>query len=89
MDREISSELMLSQYILNRCMKESNTNRKHFSIIMTWQDQRYIEKERNLHRLTECPSNHVPYDDTYNLWEPQPKVRHALELVIFFRNFMI
>ena len=52
------------------------------SITMIWTDKRYIEGGRNLHRLTECPSNHVPYDDTFTMWEPQPKVINALELVI-------
>ena len=51
------------------------------SITMYWTDKRYIEGERNLHRLTDCPSNHVPYDDTFSMWEPQPKVIDALDLV--------
>ena len=52
------------------------------SITMIWTDKRYIEGGRNIHRLTECPSDHVPYDDTFTMWEPQPKVINALELVI-------
>ena len=51
-------------------------------ITMFWTDKRYIEGERNVHRLTECPSNHVPYADTFSMWQPQPKVIDALELVI-------
>ena len=51
------------------------------SITMIWTDKRYIEGVRNLHRLTGCPSNHVPYDDAFSMWEPQPKVINALELV--------
>ena len=57
---------------------------KRFRITLTWEDKRYIEQDRNTHRLTDCPSNHVPYDDTDLLWEPQPKVLGALELVLVY-----
>ena len=63
-------------------------------VTVKWEDKRFIGKRKsggnfddetyNEHRQTECPSNHVPYEDVYTLqlWKPQLQVLNALEVVI-------
>ena len=47
---------------------------------MTWKDKRYIAA--NTHRVEECKSNHVPYDDRSALYAPN------LFLIGSFREVM-
>ena len=40
----------------------------------------------NQHRKSECPSNHVSFDDTVQLWKPFIQVLDALEVVMLARH---
>ena len=60
-----------------------------YRIALTWEDKRYMKKKTgignvgryNEHRQTECPSNHITYEDTKQLWRPYLQVLDALTLV--------
>ena len=59
-------------------------------VTLEWEDGRYAGPKTSLeaadkyneHRKTECPSNHIPYEDTLHLWKPDMQVLKALTVVI-------
>ena len=58
---------------------ENFKSEKHFSMIVKWKDERYIQE--NKARETECQSNHVIWTRTSQFWIPTFYVLSALELV--------
>ena len=66
----------------------------NYRITLRWEDRRLtgsvnsfvqgdsIVQTYNEHRKSECPSNHVPYDDTAQVWKPYIQVLNALEVVM-------
>lgn len=68
----------------------------HFRITLEWEDGRYADKNigfgkegyYNEHRKIGCPSNHIPYDDTINLWRPNLQLLKALTVVILLPTIL-
>ena len=65
------------------------SKRLPFRITFKWEDGRYADKKvgfgkegnYNEHRRAECPSNHISYEDTINLWKPNLQLLKALTMV--------